>query len=58
VVVVTISALNISGEYPRKNNNHRFRRLREQLQAEMLLKLMVLLTNSGKAGTGFTVNAW
>jgi len=39
-----------------KKNNQKFRRFREQLLAETLLKLMV--TYFGKVVTGFAVNAW
>jgi len=38
-----------------KKNNQKFRRFREQLLAETLLKLMV--TYFGKVVTGFAVNA-
>jgi len=41
-----------------KSNNHRFRRLREQLAAETQLKLTVIYTISGKTVTGFAINAW
>jgi len=40
----------------RKNNNHRFRRLKEQLLAETYLKITVIYTISGKVIAVFAVN--